>query len=392
MGSKQDFREAQRAIVVVVALMGLFGMAGPAALAAPTISSASGTASAGQQVIIRGSGFGAKPTPGPLVFDDFERGTNGALVAGNAPLVKNISNNFTWRDFATTSSGKPKYSNTVMRMSGAKSSYHGYGSGRGYNSSLEIIHPVQETGGEVYFSMWRYQKRTSTNWSRNVKPWIVYGNGSGGVFPSAYNGWGNPSDGDGAFRNSVQDNGGSAPSATLWGGPDVSQIDGQWIRIEGYLKQSSSSTNNGAFQVWVHRPNSISRVQSNTSYRTRTTDNYWRQWHFGSYYADDTGNAAGEVYLDEIYFDNTRARVELGNTSTWETNTHREIQIPTSWADGQVSVTINPGTFTAGQTAYLFVVDANGVASNQGYPVVIEQGGTAAISSPPNPPGSIEVR
>ncbi|MFA6198430.1 MAG: hypothetical protein WC734_04760 [Patescibacteria group bacterium] len=78
----------------------------------------------------------------------------------------------------------------------------------------------------------------------------------------------------------------------------------------------------------------------------------------------------GSYNYDDIYFDYTQARVEIGNTSTWDTNTHREIQIPhTTWNDDQIQFTVNQGTFTNGESAYLYVVDENGVVNTTGYPI-----------------------
>lgn len=374
-------------LLMTWALLGL----GEPAEAQPSISSVSGVAEQGQQLRIVGSGFGSKASAGPLVYDDFESGTDGQLIAGNPPAVRNISGNWTWSDYANKASNRPRYSRVVTRPNSSLSANMSYGSGA-YNNSLEIIRNIQESGGEVYFSFWRYHRKTSTAWSRNVKPWIVYG--STGYHPVAYDGWGSPSQGDGGFRNSVQDAG--STGSTLWGGPNLSSIDGQWIRIEGYLKQSSPGGNDGAFQIWIHTDSSpnISLVQSSTSYTTRSSNNYWRQWHFGSYHAtDDPSTASAEVYLDSLYFDTSRARIEIGNSPTWSGSSRREVQIAKSWSSGSIDFELGLGAFQPGQTAYVFVVDANGQASSQGFPITI--GGSVAPPPPaadPEPPNNVEVQ
>jgi hypothetical protein len=356
------------------------------AWATPSISSVAGVAEGGSRLTINGAGFGTKATPGPLVFDNFESGQNAQGISGSAPTVRNISTGWTWGRYGS-GANVPHYSNQIVRPNSTRSSRHVFGGSSNYNVSLEIIHETPNTGDEVYFSFWRYHQKTSTEWSRNVKPWMVYGTDSG-VRPTAFNGWGSPSGGDGEFRNIVVDTG--TTSNTLWGGPHMDTVEGQWIRIEGYLKQSSPTSADGAFQIWVHQttvPN-ISLVQTSTAYRTRSSSNYWRQWHFGSYNATDTpSSSTANVYLDDIYFDRTRARVEIGNAARWTDCSHREIQIPTGWSSNSIEFSVTPGSFNPGAQVYLYVVDAQGVANEFGYPVILGEGSAA-----PETPQNVTVR
>jgi len=105
---------------------------------------------------------------------------------------------------------------------------------------------------------------------------------------------------------------------------------------------------------------------------------YWAQLSISGYYSRSveggcppayiTGNAY--EYWDNLYIDNTQARVEIGNASTYATCTHREIQIPSAWAAGSITVTANTGSFADG-AAYLFVIDGDGTAS-AGYPITVD--------------------
>jgi hypothetical protein len=238
---------------------------------------------------------------------------------------------------------------------------HQYGGASGYNTSLEIAYAMPSSGDQVYFSFWRYHAKTSDSWSRNVKPWIVYG--STGLTPSAYDGWGSPI-ADSDFRNAVQDSGLSSP--TLWGGPSLDEVEGTWCRIEVLLKQSSASTDDGSFQVWVHETSTpiISLVQSDTSYATRSTSDYWTQWFFGAYHAtDDPSDATALVYLDDIYFDSTPVRVEIGNADTWAACTKREVQPATAWSISQITFTPCLSAFSANDTVYIYVLDSSNSAT-----------------------------
>ena len=339
----------------------------------------------GQTITLRGSGFGSKSIPGPLVWDNFEGGSNGLLVFGNSPTVENMSGNWTWDDY-TADTERPKYGDGRTRPNSTLSSKHGF-TGDTYNNSLEIWHTAENTGDEIYFSFYYFYDKLSSNWSRNHKPWIVYGNT--GYFPAAYDGWGNPTNGDGVFRNSVQDENGE-PDETMWSDPNIDQIAGEWIRIEGFLKVSSPFNNNGAWKIWVHRPNAssprISLEQSDSSYRTRSSSNYWEQWHFGTYHDNNTTNARADIYLDDIYFDITQARVEICDAPAWSGCTHHEIQIPAGWSDNSIDITVNQGSFSNGQDVFLYVVDSQGSANAQGYPVVL--GGSSVTR--PNPPTDLQ--
>ena len=71
----------------------------------------------------------------------------------------------------------------------------------------------------------------------------------------------------------------------------------------------------------------------------------------------------------------------MGNASTYDNSTHREIQIPTAWSNTGITIKVNIGIFASNQPAYIYVTDANGNVNNQGYPVIIG----AATSAPAIP-------
>jgi len=91
---------------------------------------------------------------------------------------------------------------------------------------------------------------------------------------------------------------------------------------------------------------------------------------------------------------NAAARVEIGDQSTYSSCKNLTILTPTKWNDGSITATVRQGSFTSGQTAYVFVFDANnnGNTSN-GYKVTI--GGTSSTSTPtstpPSPPQNLRI-
>ena len=98
-------------------------------------------------------------------------------------------------------------------------------------------------------------------------------------------------------------------------------------------------------------------------------------------YSSEYPNKSNWRYFADVYLDYSRARVILGNAPTLDASTVREVQVPTSWSDSSISVTANLGKFADGRTAYLYVVDANGVVNAVGTPIVAA--GDEADTTPP---------
>jgi hypothetical protein len=109
--------------------------------------------------------------------------------------------------------------------------------------------------------------------------------------------------------------------------------------------------------------------------------------------ASATGNYR---YWAALYLDNTYSRVMLGNAANWDNCYIREPQIPSAWNTQSISVRGNLGAFT-GNTAYLYVFDANNNHNATGYPVTIGGGGagttttTTPDTTPPAPPTGLSV-
>lgn len=96
------------------------------------------------------------------------------------------------------------------------------------------------------------------------------------------------------------------------------------------------------------------------------------------------------IYMDNLYMDNTWAHVIIGNASTLAASTQREIQIPTAWADGSITVQVNRGNFGASASAWLYVIDATNTPSG-GFPITFGGGGGGDIT-PPAAPTNLRVQ
>lgn len=162
---------------------------------------------------------------------------------------------------------------------------------------------------------------------------------------------------------------------TQWDSPD-SFVPGVWHRVEILMNDSPSF-----FRVWMNGKLQFTRTD-------------WVRSPFnGDGHSIDIGNmidgpdrgmaAVGGYGYDDVFVDHTQGRVELGNSATWSSSTIREIQVPTSWLNGSVTVTLNRGGFGSG-TYYLFVVDGAGDTSN-GFPITIGAPGELI------PPGNLRM-
>ena len=178
----------------------------------------------------------------------------------------------------------------------------------------------------------------------------------------------------GVLRSALIDNP-AISTSTIWGNTTLSEIDGDWMRWEVWLKESTADTSDGTYQLWAHKPYastpdiSLELDSGENQQMTRSGSDTWYQWMFGAYHCTDerSPTARSHIYIDDFYFDNTRSRVEIGNASTWSGCTWREIQRPTAWSSSSITVTVNEGGFSSLSGKYLYVVDDDGTVNVNGY-------------------------
>jgi hypothetical protein len=360
-------RSAFGIVPIIVAIVGF----STEVQAAPSINNVSGTVRPGSTVTVTGASFGTKAQAAPQVWDNFEKGNVGDVVGGKSPVVGQP-----WG-----SNGVQTYTNAQNRTNSTRSCLHDFTNA--YNSSLDFSNAGQS---QYYFSYYtNISLNTPGYYPRNTKPWLVYGSYNGST-PSAYGGWGDPGVGDGGYRSQITDWDGSnnvGIGAVYDYAHSADVVFGKWVRMEVWLKQSTPNVGNGLYSVFLHLDNHIYQSLTMLNQVTRISSDTWRQLQIGSYVSSDGGRA--RVYTDDVYIDNTPARVELGDAPTWSACTHREIQIPSAWNATSISAVVNQGTFANGSTAYLYVIDSNNTPSAAGYPIIVgssvpEPGGLALLA------------
>ena len=332
--------------------------AAPLALAGPSINGVTGVPAAGQPVTITGSGFGSKPQPQPVLWDDFEGGAIGKQIQ-NVPAA--IGH---W----DTGNGSDKVTYTnVKSHAGKMAAHHDFMSS--YNASLA----KNMTFTRLYMDFWMVVDYVDIK-SRNFKPWRLYGEND--TYQLDYL-WMCNANGLGRVQTGSLEQG-------SWGGPQYTNH--KWMHFQLVYKESSPGQANGTVRHYID--SQVAGLDQG-AVLTEYVGAHFDQIRIGHYWdqpsdASCPANGGARVYVDDVYIDTSWARVELGNAPTYAASTHREIQVTSAWADGSVSVSFNPGTFAAGSTAYLFVTDANNMTS-PGIPVTIS--GVVA----PTPPSGVSV-
>ncbi len=324
-------------------------------------------------VTVTGSGFGTKPTAAPLVWDNGS-GTNIFDKWSGAWPDQDPTYNATYRaPFNGVPLPDPHDTQYI-----AGSHYGTNGADGGYN--VIVFKDIYNVTFPYYIYASWYQNYApnwifTTNRTDNNKNFAYsvccgpYGDGSG-VAANWYTGYAEP----------ALDNATTAPAQ--WGinddGTSLQFPDdngnghywnfgtnpfGRWLKIEVAMKLTPNS--DGYVNVWENGKLMIGYAGPTDKYSGNN-----RTVGIGGY-AVPFGEPNNWRYFEDIYLDTSLARVMLGNAPSLAESTIREMQIPTAWSDGSVTFTVNLGQFTSGETAYLYVFNASGVANTVGYPVTI---------------------
>lgn len=346
---------------VALGLLMTVGIA-TATAAEPVITGISGIPGTGRSITVSGSGFGVKSPVTPLKFDNFDDGSSGAYLQQRDPR---------WQSYR---GGKGLAYSDLAPHSGSLALRQRNGDGECFTSNFFTCTPASD---ELFASYWfrvdvNRVGRTVIKMTRLTSSKAA---GGGGV----YNGAGATTLG-GSYD--LSSNGGpylaftakadgsdETPGTGDWGSNHFAAPPrSTWVKVDCYKKLSTPGVADGVVEYRLHLD-----AKANNAAITRAA---------GAAFQMDTvllGTMEGaalahdyDVSIDDVYIDNTRARVEICDTATWATRTHGEIQIPhTQWNDGQLQVTINQGSFAAGSTQYLYVVNRDGVANANGFPIVL---------------------
>jgi hypothetical protein len=157
--------------------------------------------------------------------------------------------------------------------------------------------------------------------------------------------------------------------------PDGSLPLGSWVRQEMYAKKSAPGVADGAVYVSTAGKTII---ENNATLTCDTGKTFQFQAIYLPMSVANTETQPGttdtviDIAVDDIYVDNTRARVELCDNASWQLCMVKEIQIPVEWSSTQIKFQLNTGRLS--KSAYLYVIDSDGNVNSSGYQINIPSG------------------
>lgn len=345
--------------------------------AAPAITSVAGLVNDGKTVSVTGTGFGVKASATPLISDDFEADTAGTMPAG---WIKKTGNPVVSTD--RIYSGKQAFLSVNPAASTSNQIIYDLGAGsitkKMYISS-DIFIEKNDTNLGYQWKVWRVSGYPNVYYANNYPD--VKTDNSGYALNAFWNGasaYYNPPTTLGWYNTGsfVYTKSGASQTNYAPGNRNMFGNQNTWFRIEQVITLSSApDTPDGRIDTYT---NGV----LNTSWTGLTTqsagDQYWRYLMLTNELEsvkDSTGAATSSAnmkfYFDNFYVDNTIARVEVCNGSTWAGRGQCEIQPPVTWSDTAVSFKFNTGHYIKADIAYLYVVDPNGTANANGFKIKI---------------------
>jgi len=319
----------------------------------PYVSSVTGTVGTGQSVTIAGVSFGAKATAAPLKFETFEGGTVGDLLGDSFwYLTGNVPSRPTPPVYSTTNS-RSVYSPQTAKFAifGPETERYLYSQNMSFASNKVFID---------YWTWWDLPTLV-TNQDYQIKT-VRFSSGETNIYPGGFldNFYHASSNNMETYFELRKDGVCADAGMRRRDGSDL--VENAWNHVQMLVTINDYAMTDGTMEWWLNG----SYMGKNTGIRLGCTNSPTVKKVFIGGYLDnrDTGQTmAATLYYDDVYIDNSHARVELGDNPVYANCTHREIQIPSAWTSSSITATINTGSFANG-TAYLFVVDGTGRASS----------------------------
>jgi len=374
--------------------------------ATPVIGGINGNIIHGSTFTIIGSSLGAKPVAAPFMWDNFENGTEGSPLSNARWGVKTLAPIISSYN---SSNLRNSYSNTLSLYSEILCT----------NAPSFWLDSVTGTR-KIYLNMWVYYDHGDgeplSGATYQVKPWRLHG-GTGSYNIQAPSVpifcWDSPVDGDNNanYYTPITYSGAAIPASPIYGAATPTRADiengilfnNYWMNVQWEFSDSSGIDVYDAYlKVYYSYKPSQSHAYFTGEIPHTAIGQVWAtrisgkdngpidSILFQNYINALSGGA--NIYYDDIYIDDTWARVEIGDASTYNNCTHREIQIPTAWSNTSIAITINQGSFNTGDVVYLYVADENGVTNTSGYPITIGDTMTASDLTSPAAPSKLSIR
>ncbi|QQS21366.1 MAG: hypothetical protein IPL87_02540 [Candidatus Moraniibacteriota bacterium] len=358
--------------ILALLLLGIFSFFPSPLFAAPAISSLSGTVSQGSSVMVSGSAFGTNSAIQEWIGSNIENGADGSAFSKSS-----------W----SAGQWAPVSYSTEQARSGSKSIKTTVVPGFDYRNGL-FTHTLQTPIGsseKLYVSWW---VRPSTG--AGTGQWkMLRVSGTETIIDGPQElvlfNWNNASNSQRVIDP------GTSNDQTYWSNEGFPKANSLWQRVELVVNTSGIDQSNGSNTLGLYDGSSF---VSNTWNSTRNFTASGQEYNYLLFQNYMGNGASGNIdfWFDDIFIQNGVARVELCDSPTWSTRGECDVQPRTAWSDTSISITLNAGGFSAGQTAYLYVIDASGTPNASGYPVTIGASSsdtTPPVRSNPAPSGSL---
>lgn len=145
------------------------------------------------------------------------------------------------------------------------------------------------------------------------------------------------------------------------------QNERTWKSEEVYYRTGGVNTEDGVLDF---------RVDNKQHYDQQfVMRNDSRPGKYDIVYQSQVSNGAqpdSNIYYDHLYIDDTWHHVAACEESTWSACTDKALQVPLEWSDEQITVEFNPRHMNANGDFFLYVVDSDGNANEEGFRVCMQ--------------------
>ncbi|WP_324313697.1 hypothetical protein [Povalibacter sp.] len=362
LSSSQLIARAVRTLFAAAAALTMFGAH------AGQIDSISGTVANGQTIVINGSGFGSKANAKPLYYWDFENGT------ATSPLSRNSFDGGVRGALSTATSLKPLNSRGILTIDVAGQSDAMGPDGVPFSSNslyvwakkyyeFNIVTDAASNGLNLkFFRLWY-------PYTHNV--YSSYAGGSGGA-------------------NSGRVVAEMTGTATTWF--QLPHQSDKWIIDEWEYRAGSIGAVDGILNYTRGGISAFPRA-NRIQMRTSSYPNSYSVLYFDQI-SNNQLSAGKYLHFDAIYVDDTWHRVVISDEATWQnivygsggTERSREVQIPITWSDSRIEISVRQGGYSSLTGKYLYVIGADGNPVNSsGFRI-------GDASTNPRPPSSVSVQ
>lgn len=320
---------------------------------AVSISGTSGTWSHGEAVTISGSGFTTKATAAPVLWDTIDNQSAYSALSDGDIIPTGVGNpwplNSNGDDAVTFENGD------TMRHALSSEMYKVTATKRGYMDGLEWT-----ATDHIYVSWWF---KTNVNYM-SVGDLTLHSCKFLRLSKSD--------------EQTTRTFSWAQAKVYVFGAEQVE--DGNWVDFfttvdTWHFMEAWINSANRTFKVIIDNDAALSLSHT---WDSTTAFQFNQVWRLGM---DSDGNNTGTASThteDDIYVDKYLNRAMVGNASTYATCTAFEMQIPTSWSDTSIGITVNRGAYGASDTRWLYVHDSSGVVNSDGFEITFgEEEGSA---------------